>query len=130
MLCRPIQTLRSPTRSQATRDGKTVRAVLCHLPLIALAVLPVSGWAQTKEAAIRNALRQELTDPDSAKFGKLTMVGRDKACLTVNSKNQLGGYTGHQQAYMYTEKGRWQVALIAPGSVEDCVAYQRLAPSR
>jgi hypothetical protein len=120
-------TFEEKTTMRAHRRG--LAAASC-LALATGALAPAPSWAQANGAGIRSALRQELIDPDSAKFGKLTMVGKDKACLTVNSKNRMGGYTGNQQAYMYTEKGKWRVALVAPDSVEDCVAYQRLAPSK
>jgi len=65
------------------------------------------------EAAAKKAVLGHLKDPDSAKFGKFSLAGTKGACLTVNAKNSMGGYTGDQQAFLLkdSEKG-WIVIAI------------------
>lgn len=45
---------------------------------------------QAEKKAITDAVRHHLIDPDSAKFGPIT-VHQGLACATVNSKNRFGG---------------------------------------
>jgi hypothetical protein len=47
-----------------------------------------------QDSGAEKAVLASLRDPDSAKFGKFTLVGQDRACLTVNARNSVGGYTG------------------------------------
>lgn len=54
---------------------------------------------QAEKAAISDAIRRHLIDPESARFGPIT-VHRSYACATVNSKNRFGGYAGNQQALL------------------------------
>lgn len=50
---------------------------------------------------IFRAVLAGLKDPDSAKFGQITVIDDGKgACVTVNAKNALGGYNGYQQAFL------------------------------
>ena len=70
------------------------------------------------ESNIKAAVKKDLKDPDSAKFGKITIfTAKDKkdqkgntinaACATVNAKNGFGGYTGDKQAYLLKIDGEW-----------------------
>lgn len=75
------------------------------------------------ESSAESAVRQSLKDPDSAKFGKYTKVTDVRACLTVNAKNSMGGYTGDQVAYLVIREGKWYVAVIdAEFDHEHCIA--------
>lgn len=70
----------------------------------------------------KNAVLKELKDPDSAKFGEFTQPNQSVACLTVNSRNAMGGYTGDQQAIvMQDRKGRWSVLDFRDESHEKCI---------
>ena len=51
-----------------------------------------------------------MIDPDSTKFGKITVL-EDEACVTVNGKNRLGGYTGDSQVLAHVLEGQWHVIL-------------------
>lgn len=42
-------------------------------------------------------MRNNLIDPESAIYGDAHVIG-NSACMTVNSKNRFGGYTGKQEA--------------------------------
>jgi len=62
-----------------------------------------------ESSAVKDAVIRSLKDPDSAKFGKLSLAGENGACLTVNAKNSMGGYTGEQQAALCKMNGKWEV---------------------
>lgn len=64
-----------------------------------------------EEGDIQDAVRASLKDPESARFGELTVVGK-QACQTVNAKNSMGGYTGNQQAYLMKDGNEWGVLEI------------------
>lgn len=49
--------------------------------------------------SIEKAVRAELKDPDSAQF-KEQIILKTRACISVNSKNSFGGYTGPQTAHL------------------------------
>lgn len=54
---------------------------------------------QAEKNAMISVVRPELIDPTAPIFGEASVIG-DRGCLTVNSKNRFGGYTGNQQAYL------------------------------
>ena len=39
-------------------------------------------------------MRAVLIDPDSARFSREKVIGREKVCGAVNARNRMGGYTG------------------------------------
>jgi hypothetical protein len=56
-----------------------------------------------------------LKDPSSAQFGEFTKYGDhgSYSCLSVNSKNTFGGYTGVQQATLKKNiNEKWRVESI------------------
>ena len=59
----------------------------------------------------QEAVRAELKDPDSAKFGKLdaaviVLPAIGAVCFgTVNAKNAFGGYTGPQKFFYQRGRG-------------------------
>lgn len=53
-----------------------------------------------ERAAMIVAIKEDLIDPTAPLFGRADVVGY-QACLTVNSKNRYGGYTGNQEATLY-----------------------------
>lgn len=73
------------------------------------------------ESEAKKAVISNLKDPDSAKFGKFTLVDNRGACLTVNARNAFGGYTGDQQATLIKTKGEWDVVAIDALSHETCL---------
>jgi len=50
------------------------------------------------ESDAKKAVRAQLKDPESAKFGEFILVNDNRACLEVNARNAFGGYTGIQMA--------------------------------
>ena len=83
--------------------------------VIALMMISTSGCGPNQfneEGKMQAAVLASLKDPDSAKFGKMTKVNESHACLTVNAKNAMGGYTGDQQAYLTEYKNKWEVLQI------------------
>ncbi len=70
---------------------------------------------KVEEGKMQAAVLASLKDPDSAKFGKMTRIKDKGACLTVNAKNALGGYTGDQQAYLMKTESKWEVFQIEGG---------------
>lgn len=82
--------------------------------------LALPGCDRNKSGA-EDAVLANLKDPDSAKFGDFYYNSETKkGCLTVNSKNSLGGYTGDQQAYVENTDDGWTNMAIAPIDQEGC----------
>ena len=77
--------------------------------------------AKSEENLVQDAVLKGLIDPDSAKFGEITIIG-DKACATVNSKNNFGGYAGNKQAILKKIDGAWDFMGTLPSSNAICVA--------
>lgn len=95
-----------------------------HKIIIALSV--VLSACGSPESDAKKAVLSRLNDPDSAKFGQFTLVNEHGACLGVNARNKMGGYTGEQQAIlMRGDKDRgneeWQVTDFTKLSHENCV---------
>ena len=78
-----------------------------------------------QESAAHKAVLSRLKDPDSAKFGEFTTVkggsGGSFSCLTVNSKNSMGGYVGDKQAILMWLSDGWDVIGIHDVSHEQCL---------
>lgn len=73
------------------------------------------------EAEAKKAVLANLKDPDSAKFGKFTQVGEERACMTVNAKNSMGGYTGDKQAFLKKVGGKWEFYFTQDISHDMCI---------
>lgn len=72
-------------------------------------IVTLVGCTFGAESEIKKAVLERLKDPDSAKFGEIT-IGEENACATVNAKNAMGGYTGDKQFALSKMSGKW-VAL-------------------
>ncbi len=83
-----------------------------------------------EEAAARKAVLSALKDPDSAKFGKFTLVDEKHACLNVNAKNSMGGYVGEGAVPLIRiSSGEWiSVGGNTPMSHDLCVEINRAEP--
>ena len=97
------------------------------LPLSAAFVLA----ACSNTSAIEEAVRQNLIDPDSAKFGEIVEYidadGKAMACVMVNAKNRMGGYTGESIVVaMKTSDGEWQSVGDGPEGY-DCDGWIALS---
>jgi hypothetical protein len=92
---------------------------------LTLALLSTACLASDKSAS-KDAVLDVLVEPDSAQFGKFTVIPGGNinikmACLTVNSKNRFGGYTGKQQAALHKEKGTWKVMSMFEITHRECI---------
>ncbi|WP_148280125.1 hypothetical protein [Rubrivivax gelatinosus] len=75
--------------------------------IIALAAAVVGYWLNQlrPEAEVKEAVRQLLTDPESAQFRDMERNSKTGAwCGTVNSKNRLGGYVGFNRFVVLPDK--------------------------
>ncbi len=97
---------------------KSLLLIITTLALVACEKTPV---VDSEEIAVQKAVTASLKDPDSAKFGKFTLVSEKDACITVNAKNGFGGYTGDQQAYLVKQNGTWSTLMINEMSHANCV---------
>ena len=87
---------------------------------LALFVVACSDISESESDA-RSAVLAGLKDPDSAKFAKFTEINEKLACLTVNAKNSMGGYTGDQQAYLKKINGKWDFQFALDVSHGFCI---------
>lgn len=78
-------------------------------PVILLVVAALVGGCT--DSAIKEAVREELSDPESAKFLTIRVVGA-KACVEYNAKNDMGGFMGLTRATVEKRNGRWQVSQL------------------
>lgn len=83
----------------------------------------VESDAKNVESEAEKAVLGRLKDPDSAKFGQFTQVTENGACLTVNARNSMGGYTGNQQARLKMINEKWEVVDIDEESHDRCISY-------
>lgn len=88
--------------------------------LIVLCGVAYLGWATAfAPGAVAMAhVREQLTDPDSAKFRNVR-VNKETgvACGAVNSKNKLGGYVGFQN-FLVLPGGTVTIDPGAPSSTQ------------
>jgi hypothetical protein len=91
-----------------------------------MALFAIAGCSGNESAA-KKAVTANLKDPDSARFGKFTEFGTNTACLSVNAKNSMGGYTGEQQALLVELKQGWVVLNISNESHEQCISFASTA---
>jgi len=91
-----------------------------NMPLLAVIALLLTACGGAESEA-KKAVLGSLKDPDSAKFGKFTQVNEKSACLTVNARNSMGGYTGDQQAWLIKQENAWVVLDIDKLSHEMCI---------
>jgi hypothetical protein len=88
--------------------------------------LLLAGCGRSESEATK-AVLESLKDPYSAKFGKFTEVGENRACMTVNAKNSLGGYTGDKQAFLKKIDGKWHFIGTEDVSHDMCIEiWQKL----
>lgn len=93
-------------------NKKTLLCILATTGLVAC-----SG----SESSARKVVAEQLMDPDSAKFGEFTEFGGDLACLGVNAKNSMGGYSGMQQALLMKNSDGWNVIIVNDISHKQCI---------
>ncbi len=83
-------------------------------------VTPLAACNSLQSGA-EKVVRDSLKDPDSARFGEFFYNEKTKkACVTVNAKNSMGGYTGdHQAVVQKTDKG-WEYLFEEEVSQDIC----------
>jgi|GEM_PF-1855615 hypothetical protein len=99
--------------------------------LITWAGLSLSACGESTE--MQNVIKPKLKDPDSAKFGKHSVIatksGATFACMTVNAKNSMGGYAGDKQATLYKGKNGWVHIGFLDMNQETCLqVVEQLQP--
>lgn len=88
---------------------------------ITLALCAAFTLTACDKSGAQKSVLASLKDPDSAKFGDFYFnQTTKKGCLTVNSKNSMGGYTGEQQAYVEKKDTGWETIGIAEITLESC----------
>ncbi len=96
--------------------------------LIALAI-PLALAACSGRSGAEKAVRESLTDPESAKFGEFYFNGKTgRACLTVNAKNSFGGYVGDKQARLRKDTEGWHYEYSFGDTSEECRARHADVP--
>lgn len=68
-------------------------------------------------AEIQKVVTERLTDPESARMGRFTLVSAIFACLDVNARNRLGGYAGFKTAVVVKESEH--TAWVMGGFMDD-----------
>lgn len=86
-----------------------------------LSVLGLLTACVGAESDAKKAVLAVLKDPDSAKFGKFTNIKDQAACLTVNARNSMGGYTGDQQALLVKLDGQWTAIDVKDVTHDRCL---------
>lgn len=89
---------------------------------MALALVASLAACNSLQRGAEKAVRENLKDPDSAKFGSFYYNAKLKrACFTVNARNSMGGYTGDQQvALLRSDKEGWAWISSTTQSQEAC----------
>lgn len=76
-----------------------------RLGCLIMACVLLGGCDQLSYGEAMNAVRDKLIDPDSAKFSDIRQCERKGGVRGwVNSKNQMGGYTGKRQFFYVNGK--------------------------
>lgn len=107
----PLVSLNLSASNLSLALGQTPSAT----PFRALAPPPAPRPATGAERRVLLAIiSRNLIDPTAPIFGRADIVG-EKACVTVNSRNRFGGYTGNQVAiFAYSPELReWALGGIA-----------------
>lgn len=111
--------------TQATLDA-SIQNIESVLPSRSLALKPPKSPETIRKAtssemkAMKQAITERLTDPASAMFGDMRIIGNQKACVTVNSKNSLGGYAGASAVYLVNIEGKWRAIYDTKMNVAVC----------
>ncbi len=92
---------------------QTAHAIIIAGGIVAGAVIyAASGYGFAKEAPYAAAVREQLRDPDSAKFRNVAKDrGTDHWCGDVNARNGMGGYAGWQPFSATKTSNGWLVSL-------------------
>lgn len=56
---------------------------------------------------IKKAVVRSFFDPEAARFGQVTVLSNELACVSVNGKNRFGGYVGESPTVASKIEGQW-----------------------
>lgn len=95
-----------------------------HVGILVMMLFPLGSWAdkpsQKVERMVKEAVREQLKDPQSAQFDSLdTFVigGRRTTCGQVNAKNSYGGYVG--KTLFWTHGTENEITIVRLASESD-----------
>lgn len=101
---------------------KAVHAILASIFIVTPPSFAGDLEDHAEFAQIREAILEALIDPESARFGEMAWdKERTVGCVTVNSKNRLGGYTGDQQVVVIKDDGKWLAVSSLDVSQDVCL---------
>lgn len=106
-----------------------MRVVLAMLALLTMGA-DFAPLTEADKAAIRQAIKRELTDPDSAQF-RWNPERRDSViyCGFVNSRNRFGGYAGFTlYEVMIDQRGVFLVQLVRDDT--DAIVVETMCSQR
>lgn len=84
-------------------------------------LLSLTGCSE--QSSIENAVRENLKDPESAKFrNAIVSKNSTRACVEWNSKNSFGGYGEWDVTRLNKENGAWAISVmqVPSDSVHSC----------
>ncbi|MDP4533704.1 hypothetical protein Q9252_16290 [Marinobacter salarius] len=117
----------SPPSSVKSQNKNIAQKAIDSTPSLQRKTNDIEGKLRQAEGAERDqmiaALKKDLKDPYSAKFGNTSVLG-DMACLGVNSKNGFGAYTGMKYHLMiwHDELKEWfPMNFVKPGELHECL---------
>ena len=83
-------------------------------------LLPIFLAACGQSGQIEKAVREQLKDPDSAKFKDMVISSDgNRACIVWNAKNSLGGYGDWDVAELEKVESGWKITRIK-GQEDNC----------
>jgi cytochrome c2 len=91
-----------------------------------LAALALASCSSPEEEA-KGAVRRELKDPESVRFGQYTLVRGNRACLAIEAPGASRGFTGERQAIIlkaetHGENRKWSLVGVYEERHDECVA--------
>jgi len=74
-------------------------------------------FSSQQKASIEQVIRDQLSDPDSAKFKFPAFLGGQVYCGEVNAKNKMGGYNGFApfQVFVLDRAGKSSFVVLGVG---------------
>jgi len=92
-----------------------------NLTVLLVSQLFVGICYATPEESVKEAVLKRVKDPESTRFGEITIIDGKLACATVNSKNSFGGYVGDKQLALKKSDGEWSLETFDSYSHSECV---------
>jgi hypothetical protein len=100
--------------------------ILSGCTVTPLPPLQLSKPSAEEQLIFKEIITSSLIDPESAKFkDPMVIVNNRAACIEINSKNSLGGYTGFQSFELAKFNDRGWILYGKENSMENCVESAR-----